>query len=1002
MKILSALFISFFLLIESLFQNASAYTINYTHPDLQYTDSGVQIYGMSGKDFLVKGFAGQIDYIKNFTNGMDIPFVRGQVGDILGSDKNDYFHGFYDYYKNNLIGGKWDDFYEVQPSYALIEKPGEWTDTYLAYGNTGPAQENIENIISKGASRVYGNASDNLIFAEWKGSEIHGGWGNDVMLVNGLHDNFDGEDGVDTIIFPWSIHDYVFTGDPWMVIINNIKTGGSYRVFNHGVEQYQFDDAFFGPEAGINTLQVWPDKSFKKVMDALRVAGDGDTIEVDSWVYEDDVAIITRSVTIRGVGGRAHFYAKSPSFTGKANFITMNANITFDNLEFSGNKVDDRNGAGIRMEGSIPGGIITVKNCYFHNNEVAILAGPQTNGVLNIENSEFWYNGVAAGIASTVNVSTIKALNITNSYFHDTMNGHNVVSYADTLNITNSYFYDGTANTSFNISMNRGLNSTITGNTFVQTDNGENTHMILNTATQSSIISENTFINNASLGVSAIQNNSLLWITLNNNKLYNYKVFIEGNTTFTGTGNTILDAITVTLPTPNTSVGNISFQNTPTVATATQITKDDTEFTTIATIANFTGKNITVGVGKDYSTLKAAIENALSGDKIYVDEWIYTSDYAIISNKNIAIIGLGKWAELKKVQEIPNGKAILVSHTANIYLENIIFSDSSVPDLNGAGIRYEWGTMTIVGCIFQNNENGILGGVTPVWKGKIWIHNSRFLDNGRHGTGFTHAIYIGEMDYVEIKNSVVSGTSVGHHIKSRARMSVIENNLLDDGLQDASYNIDLPNGGDGIIRGNTIIQSVFSPNRTMVSYCAEKNPPNPGTLIVENNIFESFGNTAIGVKNFRNNQVILRNNTFKNVSTKFTGANVTEENSALAVQNTPITGISIPTITQNIPVTTSPIVPNSPTVQTNPPPTVAIPIPVNNDIQNYVAKINSDLKNIIIQYKVTREKINTASLRVSAKITALELANVSRTLTVQENRTYFLLKIVGDALNAYK
>ncbi len=277
------------------------------------------------------------------------------------------------------------------------------------------------------------------------------------------------------------------------------------------------------------------------------------------------------------------------------------------------------------------------------------------------------------------------------------------------------------------------------------------------------------------------------------------------------------------------------------------------------------------------------------------------------------------------------------------------------------------------------------------------------------------------MDYVEIKNSVVSGTSVGHHIKSRARTTIIENNLLDDGLQDASYNIDLPNGGDGIIRGNTIIQSVLSPNRTMVSYCAEKNPPNPGTLIVENNIFESFGNTAIGVKNFRNNQVILRNNTFKNVSTKFTGANVTEENSASAVQNTPITGISIPTITQNIPATISPIVPNSPTVQTSPPPTVTIPnipavvipqsivtntkialLPVNNDVQNYVAKINSDLKNIIIQYKVTREKINTASLRVSAKITALELANMSRTLTVQENRTYFLLKIVGDALNAYK
>ncbi|OIP54930.1 hypothetical protein AUK10_00275, partial [Candidatus Gracilibacteria bacterium CG2_30_37_12] len=920
MKILSALFISFFLLIGSSFQNASAYTINYTHSDLQYTDSGVQIYGISGKDFLAKGFAGQVDYIKNFTNGMDIPFVRGQTGDIFGSDKNDYFHGFYDYYNNRLLGGKGDDFYEAQPTYAMFEKPGEGTDIYLAYGNTGPAQENIENIISKGASRVYGNASDNLIFAEGKGSEIHGGGGNDVMLVNGLHDNFSGEDGIDTIIFPGSVHDYVFTGDPWIVTVKNIKTGGMYQIFDHGVEQYQFDDAFFGPEAGINTLQVGPDKPFKKIMDALRVAGDGDTIEVDSGVYEDDVAIITRSVTIRGVGGRAHFYAKSPSFTGKANFITMNANITFDNIEFSGNKTADRNGAGIRMEGSIPGGIITVKNCYFHNNEVGILAGNQTNGVLNIENTEFGYNGVSYGVASTVNVGVIKALNITNSYFHDTMNGHNVVSYADTLNITNSYFYDGTANTSFNISMNRGLNSTITGNTFVQTDSGENTHMILNTATQSSIISENTFINNASLGVSAIQNNSPLGITLDNNKLYNYKVFIEGNTTFTGTGNTILDAVTVNLPTPNTSVGNISFPNPQTIVT--QITKDNTEFTTMTTIDSYTGRNITVGVGKDYSTLKAAIENALSGDRIYIDEGVYASDYAIIANKNIAIIGLGKGAELKKVQEIPNGKAILVSNTSNIYLENIIFSDSNVPDLNGAGIRYEGGTMSIMNCTFRNNENGILGGVTPVGKGKIWIYNSRFLDNGRNGTGFTHAIYIGEMDYVEIKNSVVRGTSVGHHIKSRARMSIIENNLLDDGLQDASYNIDLPNGGDGIIRGNTIIQSALSPNRTMVSYCAEKNPPNPGTLIVENNIFESFGNTAIGVKNFRNNQVILRNNTFKNVSTKFTGVNVTEENSASTVQNIPITADSLPQFSQ----TPSPAI--TPAVQVTPAQIEQIPVQV--------------------------------------------------------------------------
>lgn len=60
----------------------------------------------------------------------------------------------------------------------------------------------------------------------------------------------------------------------------------------------------------------------------------------------------------------------------------------------------------------------------------------------------------------------------------------------------------------------------------------------------------------------------------------------------------------------------------------------------------------------------------------------------------------------------------------------------------------------------------------------------------------------------------------------------------------------------------------------MLSYSAEKNPPNAGSLLVENNIFQSSGATAIGVNNFRDNQVILRNNTFINVSTKFTGNNI--------------------------------------------------------------------------------------------------------------------------------
>lgn len=80
---------------------------------------------MSSKDFLSKGHAGEVEYIRNKKNGKEIKYILGQQGDILGSDLNDYFYGFDNYYKNNLIGGKGDDFYNSQHTYPVIELPGE-------------------------------------------------------------------------------------------------------------------------------------------------------------------------------------------------------------------------------------------------------------------------------------------------------------------------------------------------------------------------------------------------------------------------------------------------------------------------------------------------------------------------------------------------------------------------------------------------------------------------------------------------------------------------------------------------------------------------------------------------------------------------------------------------------------------------------------------------------------------------------------------------------------
>ena len=70
-------------------------------------------------------------------------------------------------------------------------------------------------------------------------------------------------------------------------------------------------------------------------------------------------------------------------------------------------------------------------------------------------------------------------------------------------------------------------------------------------------------------------------------------------------------------------------------------------------------------------------------------------------------------------------------------------------------------------------------------------------------------------------------------IKSRARRSDIRNNHIVDGPDgEASYEIDLPNGGIAHISGNTIGQSAKTQNPVLISYGAEGNvwPENSLTL----------------------------------------------------------------------------------------------------------------------------------------------------------------------------
>ena len=174
-------------------------------------------------------------------------------------------------------------------------------------------------------------------------------------------------------------------------------------------------------------LRVGPGQELKLPSAAAKAARDGDTIEIEAGLYAGDAAVwIQNGLTIRAVGGRAHLRADGVQVEGKGIWVIKGAGTTIEGLEFSGAKVAHRNGAGIRLEG--PG--LTVRNCYFHDNENGILTGRHLESDIVVEHSEFARNGFGDGQSHNLYIGAVRSFTLRFSYSHRAIVGHNVKSRA--------------------------------------------------------------------------------------------------------------------------------------------------------------------------------------------------------------------------------------------------------------------------------------------------------------------------------------------------------------------------------------------------------------------------------------------------------------------------------------------------------------------------------------------------------------------------------------------
>lgn len=242
--------------------------------------------------------------------------------------------------------------------------------------------------------------------------------------------------------------------------------------------------------------------------------------------------------------------------------------------------------------------------------------------------------------------------------------------------------------------------------------------------------------------------------------------------------------------------------------------------------------------------LNRAIRQAAAGDVIVIAPGEYdVSDIKIRSD--LTLRGRGK-AILYASNPVAKG---LLNPLPGVSLtvENLTFRHARSPDRNGAGIRNDGRNLTIINCEFIENENGVLS--TGDRDGVIAIRNSEFLRNG-HGDGYSHGIYVLRASRVEITDSAFVATHIGHHVKSLADETIIENSRLDDADGRTSYAVDLSKGGRVRIAGNTIVQSAQAENNTIINYDTSRGGAAQALIIT--------GNTIV---NHRKDGRFLRNDT---------------------------------------------------------------------------------------------------------------------------------------------
>ncbi len=227
-----------------------------------------------------------------------------------------------------------------------------------------------------------------------------------------------------------------------------------------------------------------------------------------------------------------------------------------------------------------------------------------------------------------------------------------------------------------------------------------------------------------------------------------------------------------------------------------------------------------VGPDERLQSVAEAAARARDGDTVEIVAATYAGDVAVWPQKRLTLRGVGGRPRLVAAGQAAEGKGIWVMRGDEVVVDNIAFEGARGPHRNGSGIRHEEGALTVRNCVFRDNEMGILTANKASLS--LVVEDSEFSHGVLVTPRISHLLYAGRIGRLEVRGSYFHHGRIGHLLKSRARVSVIEYSRLTDELEgQASYELDFPDGGQVFLVGNLVRQSVGTENRRMIAFGAE-------------------------------------------------------------------------------------------------------------------------------------------------------------------------------------